>query len=113
MKNNVLLVVFAVCIFALSVAAQQTEKLTDLRDGKIYKVTTIGTQKWMAENLAYKTEKGCWAYDNNVANVKIYGYLYNWETAKKSCPKGWHLPSKTEWEILINFLGGDTLQQEI
>jgi uncharacterized protein (TIGR02145 family) len=33
--------------------------------------------------------------------------LYDWETAKNACPKGWHLPSKIEWDLLIEFLGGD------
>lgn len=74
----------------------------DERDGKVYKVVKIGRQIWMAENLAYKTTEGCWAYNNNPANVTKYGYLYNWETAKKVCPPGWHLPSKSEFETLIN-----------
>lgn len=29
--------------------------------------------------------------------------LYNWEEAKKACPKGWRLPTKGEWgELLEN-----------
>jgi len=80
---------------------------TDSRDGHIYKTIKIGNQTWMAENLAYKASDGCWTYDNNENNVAKYGYLYNWETAKKICPAGWHLPSDDEWNILINFLGGD------
>ncbi|MFA4853294.1 MAG: FISUMP domain-containing protein [Bacteroidales bacterium] len=79
---------------------------TDPRDGHVYKIVTIGTQTWMAENLAYKADFGCWAFDNNQSNVKTYGYLYNWETAKKVCPVGWHLPGEAEWIQLIDYLGG-------
>jgi uncharacterized protein (TIGR02145 family) len=82
-------------------------KFTDSRDGKVYKVVKIGTQIWMAENLAYKPNIGnCWAYDNKESNVATYGYLYDWETANKACPKGWHLPSDAEWTQLIDYLGG-------
>jgi len=55
----------------------------------------------MAENLNYNAS-GSLCYDNNQANCKKYGRLYNWETAKKACPAGWHLPSKEEWEGLVN-----------
>jgi uncharacterized protein (TIGR02145 family) len=63
----------------------------------------------MAENLAYKASSGCWSYNNNDSSVSKYGYLYNWETAKISCPSGWHLPGDTEWTILINNLGGEKI----
>jgi uncharacterized protein (TIGR02145 family) len=78
---------------------------TDTRDGHVYKTVTIGTQIWMAENFAYKTPKGCWANKNDKLNVVKYGYLYNLEIAKTVCPKGWHLPSESEWTTLINYLG--------
>ena len=26
----------------------------------------------------------------------------------KICPKGWHVPSQTDWNTLLDFLGGDT-----
>ena len=79
---------------------------TDPRNGKTYKTIKIGTQTWMAENLAYKTISNCWAYDNDEDNVATYGYLYNWEAAKNACPAGWHLPTDAEWTVLIDFLGG-------
>jgi len=85
--------------------SQEKGTFTDLRDGKTYKTVKIGSQTWMAENLAFKTGGGCWAYDDDTNNIAIYGYLYNWKTAKTSCPEGWHLPSDEEWEILITFLG--------
>jgi uncharacterized protein (TIGR02145 family) len=81
----------------------------DLRDNNKYKVVKIGTQTWMAENLAYKTNIGCWAYDNDTTNVAKYGYLYDWETAKKVAPTGWHLPTDVEWASLTTNVGGENI----
>ena len=82
-------------------------ELKDSRDGKTYKTVEIGNQEWMAENLAYAPSSGeYWAYDEDDANIEIYGYLYDWETALKVCPSGWHLPSHAEWTQLTDYLGG-------
>ncbi len=54
------------------------------------------------------------------ANYETYGVLYNWPAAMAGasstnknpsgvqgvCPDKWHLPSKNEWNILMNSLGG-------
>lgn len=98
-----LLLVFSVLIYA-----QETGKFKDPRDGKKYKTVKISNQVWMAQNLAYKASSGYWAYDDDKSNVKKYGYLYNWETATKVCPSGWHLPSESEFETLVNNYGGES-----
>lgn len=112
MKNKSFLMTIAILIIAMSSVAQVTGSFTDSRDGKVYKTVTIGTQTWMAENLANKAKSGCWAYNNDQNNVKTYGYLYTWETAKKSCPAGWHLATKDEWSVLSSYLGGEEIAAE-
>jgi len=106
MKNKSLLITIAILIIAVSSVAQVTGSFTDSRDGKTYKTVTIGTQTWMAENLAYKAIGGSWKYDNDAENLTTYGYLYDWETAQKVSPAGWHLPSLSELSVLENYLGG-------
>ena len=105
--------------------------LTDI-DGNIYKTVQIGNQIWMAENLRvskyqngdlipnvkeeeeWKTLKnsGCCNCENDAANNSKYGKLYNWFAVNDKrglAPKGWHVPSDEEWEVLIEFLGGNDI----
>lgn len=89
----------------------------DERDGQEYKYTTIGDQVWMAQNLNYDLRFSM-CYDNDSANCAIYGRLYpllekgkigdnfDRDLADSACPIGWHLPTKTEWETMINLMGG-------
>lgn len=82
-------------------------KITDPRDGKTYPTVRIGNQTWLAVNLAYKPDSGkYWAYHNDEKYVLQYGYLYTWETANNVCPVDWHLPSKNEFETLLQDYGG-------
>jgi len=92
-------------ILILTIATYAQTPLQDERDGKTYKTVKIGTQIWMAENLNYEAE-GSVCNNNSDSNCYTYGRLYNWETAMKSCPNGWHLPSDKEWQILVDFAGG-------
>jgi uncharacterized protein (TIGR02145 family) len=108
MKNKSMLMAIAIFLVAMSAMAQESGRFTDTRDGNTYQTIKIGTQTWMAENLAYKPEKGnFWAYGEDKKNVEKYGFLYDLETAKMIVPVGWHLPSMEEWETLYNYLGGE------
>jgi len=102
----ILILGLAFCL--LNAYSQDKGTFTDPRDGKVYKTVKIGTQIWFAENLAYKTKAGSyWAYDNDESNVIKYGYLYSWYAIDSIAPKGWHLPTIAEWNILYKYLGAD------
>jgi uncharacterized protein (TIGR02145 family) len=115
-KNRICFMLQIGLIFILSVSckdfeskvnAQETGSFTDPRDGKTYNTVKIGTQWIMAENFAYKPNRGNFrAYDNDTANVSKFGYLYDWETALNIAPEGWHVPSIDEWKTLRKELGG-------
>ena len=98
-----------------------------------YRIIRIGNQTWMAENLNVdkfrngdeipeaKTNKEwqlsgengqpAWCYyDNDPDNGIKYGKLYNWYAVNDPrglAPEGWHISTESDWEILIDYLGGE------
>jgi len=112
MKKTMIYLIAVICIAvgtSTCMYAQQKGSFTDARNSKVYLTVKIGDQVWMGENLAFKTENGCWVYDDVEGYVDTYGYLYSWETAAKVCSEGWHLPSHSEFQELSNSLGGDAV----
>lgn len=100
------IILLSIITISCNTKPNESKIFTDSRDGKNYKYVKIGDQEWMMENFAFKADTGCWAYDNDEANVAKYGYLYTYETAKNICPDGWHIPSAEECNVLIDYLGG-------
>lgn len=88
---------------------------------------TIGAQTWMAKNLDVTTYANgdpipkvtdplvwqnlttgawCW-YFNDSVQFSSYGKLYNWYAVNDPrglAPNGWHIPTDTEWNILVRYL---------
>ena len=95
----------------------------------------IGDQIWMTKNLNISTfqngdyipearsdeewqnavlnKQPAWCYNfNDPANGKRFGKLYNWYAVndpRRLAPKGWGIPKNKDWEVLIDFLGGDSV----
>lgn len=101
---------FALIVLPSVLAAQ--EKFTDERDGNVYRTVTINGETWMKDNLRFSSLPGTYCFENDRNNLPIYGALYEWETAKKACPTGWHLPSGAEFnKLLDHFERRDTWQR--
>jgi len=111
------------------IAAHESCGIVTDSDGKVYNTVVIGTQCWMAENLSttrYKdgspiplvsediiwiglTSPGyCWYDNDSMLYYNTYGALYNWHAVNTGnlCPYGWHVPSISDWHLLITNVGG-------
>lgn len=105
------------------------DSITDI-DGNVYSTVSINGQCWTTQNLRVSTYNdgtsietitdqtdwvntttGAWAYYNNDITIgPAHGKLYNWFAVENNtlCPDGWHIPSMSEWNSLVNSLGGST-----
>lgn len=135
MKNKLKFSICSLCLFGtfillsnLSAFGQENNQTVTDTDGNVYNTVIIGSQTWLKEDLKVtKYNNGqiiqnitditvwkinnpggayCW-YNNDVGNKSTYGALYNWYAVQTGnlCPKGWHVPTDTEWKILATYLG--------
>ena len=104
--------------------------LTDI-DNNLYHLVQIGTQVWMRENLKtthYRNSEpvfnaktaadwngnkvGAYCdYNNDAASVAVYGRLYNFYAVSGGnlAPAGWHVPTDTDWNLMMTYLGGSAI----
>ncbi|MCL2282405.1 MAG: hypothetical protein FWC26_03715 [Fibromonadales bacterium] len=105
---------FAVFVFACSTGEEQdngagnsvpssqssSSSLTIVKSGSLVQV---GSQIWFAENTNAEPRKGNkWCYSNFRQNCDTYGGLYDWEAANNVCPSGYRLPSKKDFDALLD-----------
>jgi len=99
---------------------------TDPRDNTVYRTISMGMRCWMLENLSYGSvlspaaqhqkdnctpEKYCHSSD---PACSTFGGLYQWDELMQYldaspgtlvqglCPPEWHVPTATEWQLLID-----------
>jgi uncharacterized protein (TIGR02145 family) len=97
-------------------------------DGNVHRIIMTESGVWMAENLKsmkfndgtpipYIRDNADWKktktpaygfYKNEVSYTQTYGAIYNWHAVNtgKLCPVGWHVPTREEWEDLLDYAGG-------
>lgn len=112
----------------LSTACGDLTTVADV-DDNVYPVIAIGNQCWTQTNLRTThfsdqteipnvTDGPTWmglntpawcVFNNDLGNGQTYGNLYNWYVASDSrnvCPVGWHVPSETDFYVLLDAVGG-------
>ena len=129
-KRNLYSILVFISIIIFSNCKNSTN--SDSTSNNDFEEIKIGNQIWMSENLnvdkfrngdpikeakthdewirAFNNNEPAWCYYmNDQSNGIKYGKLYNWyaiNDARGLAPDGWHVPSDTEWNELIDFLGG-------
>lgn len=82
-------------------------------EGNVYNAVQIGKQVWMSQNMKVTIDrdgnelvlgKDYWYPNGDESLMEECGLLYTWDAAMRIAPQGWHLPSDTEWEVLMNYI---------
>jgi uncharacterized protein (TIGR02145 family) len=98
----------------LSYLKSKEDEIKQLNNEAIINITEfkLGNQVWMAKdlNIIPSNQNYQIVIDNKIQDKKVgkglilYGQNNN---IKNICPKGWRLPTMSDWETLIKSLGGD------
>ncbi len=92
--------------------------------GNEYAVVRVGCQCWMKQNLRRTDVQYCPV--GNPVDMEKYGVHYYWNVVMDGsgasatnpsgvqglCPTGWHLPSVSEWQEVIDAYGGTSMAGE-
>jgi len=89
-------------------------KVTRFNDGSVLeKITDISNYVLNNNESGTKSFPSWNYYENDKTNNLNYGKLYNFavinleiNNGRNICPVGWHVPSKNDFEVLFNTLGG-------
>ena len=83
--------------------------------------TNLNNDDWFTTDMgAYAiyshTRDGVEGIETDEEMLAAYGALYNWHAVKdprRICPKGWHVPTLEEWQILLDYLEVDRIGTEL
>ena len=132
MRNGVVMTKYSASYIDSIVFYQPVDATVSDADGNVYNIVNIGDQVWITENLkttryndstaiplvtdnaawaALNTPAYCWYQNDSTAYSNPYGALYSGYAVNtgKLCPAGWHVPTSSEWQNLIDFLGGNSV----
>jgi len=132
---STILIISSILITSFTFIKHKKEQRNLFTTVENFEEIKIGKQVWMAKNLevttfsngetieeakdskawgkAGKEGRPAWCYYMfKEENGKVYGKIYNWfavNDPRGLAPKGWHIPSITDWEALVESLGGESV----
>lgn len=132
---STILIISSILITSFTYIKHKNEKINLFTKVENFEEIKIGKQVWMAKNIevttfsngeiieeakdskawrkAGKEGRPAWCYYMfKEENGKVYGKIYNWfavNDPRGLAPKGWRVPSITDWEALVESLGGESV----
>lgn len=125
----------AICTTSYTLIKSNNDKAKSINKLANVDEVKIGKQVWMSKNLevtifgngetieeaknskewrkACKEGRSAWCYYMfKEEHGLVYGKIYNWfavNDPRGLAPKGWHIPTNTEWTTLVDHLGGESV----